>query len=182
MNKNEFNFTKWLTKKDIVNILNSVGIELLENNYNRNDELVKAISKIKTDDGKYELIVRCRFNQENTNDFNKTNPVMEFLNEKYPSIQKHLLGILSFNGLCTGGYNSVLGNDFILKFEDFFCYELFSTKNEEDEVEFGRMLTKNYQEYMTKKFGSFYKAKRNSYYKKLNKIEKQEKATAEVVE
>ncbi len=179
MNKNEFNFTKWLTKKDIVKILNSVGIELLENHHNRNGELVNPVSKIKTDDGKYEFIVRCRFNEEKLKQLKQNGVKIDFMPK---SLKIVLLAMSSLLAPFAGSYNSINGDDFLLKFEDFFCYEVFSTKNQEDEVEFGRMLTKNYQEYMIKKFGSFYKTKRNSYYKKLNKIEKQEQATAEVVE
>ena len=175
MSKNEFNFAK----QDITKILDSVGIELIENRYNRNGELIKPVSKIKTDDGKCEFIVRCRYNEEKLKEIEK-NKVSNgpLLN----SAKSMLLATSVAMSFFAGSYNSINGNDFVIKFEDFFCYEVLSTKSEQDEIEFGRMLTKNYQNYMTKKFGSFYKTKRNSYYKKLNKLEKEEQNKADVIE
>lgn len=179
MNKNEFNFAKWLTKKDIAKILDSVGLELLENSYNRNGELIKPVSKIKTDDDKCEFIVRCRYNEEKLKEIEKYKINNDSL---LKSTKSMLLATSVAMSFFAGSYNSINGNDFLLKFEDFFCYELLSTKNEEDEIKFGRMLTKNYQDYMSKKFGSFYKTKRNSYYKKLNKLEKEEQNKADEIE
>ena len=173
MSKNDFNFTKWLTKNDISKILNTVGIELIENNYDRNGKLIRPISKIKIDD-KYEYIVRCKFNEEKLAEMEKGKIKNNFVPDSIKTTLLALGSILAASSLSGSSYNSINGNDFVLKFEDFFCYEVLSTKSEEDEIKFGRMLTKNYQEYMIKKFGNFYKAKRNSYYKKLNKMEKEQ--------
>jgi predicted DNA-binding antitoxin AbrB/MazE fold protein len=139
---------------------------LVEDHYNNSGKLVKPITKIVTKDG-CEMIARCRFNEE----------TYEKIGKNTPKVNAFPASIALFSALAStgfGAFNLYSDNLFILKFEDYFCYEILSIKSEEDEIKFGRALTKNYQEYMTKKFGDFYSSKKSAYIKKLNKQAKEE--------
>ena len=145
MKKTEFSFVNWLTKKDIINILEPIGIELLEGKFDAKGKPIKSVSRMRVD-GKTEILVRCKYNEAKLEEMQKYKAKVNYLPDSLKAI---LFSSAMLFSSSAGSYNSVSRNDFLLKFEDFFCYELLSLKNEADEVEFGRTLTKNYQEYMT---------------------------------
>ena len=175
MKKEDFSFVKWLTKKDVKNILNNVGIELVEDHYNNNGKLVKSISKFKEEDGKTSVVVRCRFIENLNNSFKNDDDKINLSSKLKTDVALIAMFSTLFGASSFSKYDSMM----MLKLEDFFCYEILSIKSEEDEINFGRMLTKNYQEYMTKKFGDFYNCKKLAYIKKLNKEAKEQEQEQE---
>ena len=174
--KKDFCFTKFLTNRDIDKILDSVGIELVKNQYNRDGELLKPIIRMKDEDGKTIITVRCQFNE-------KMKEAMEYDKKDKINIPQSLKNILLLSAMVSTllGASSWSKYDdmMMLRFEDFLLYEVLSLKDEKTQIEFGRMLTNKYQHYMKEKFGKFYMYKEAAYIKKLRKEVKGQKENEE---
>ena len=146
MNKPSFSFVKWLTKKDVIKILE-------QNGYVINEDLPNPYSKFKGDDGYYYIIVKC------------TKTVLSKFDEFKNKLYSHM-----FNG-----YVPEMDNISLLEFSDFMLTEFLVTINEEETIKNTKQLTANYQKYMVEKFGKFYLNMKKAYIRKLNKeIEKEE--------
>lgn len=172
MKKERFSFVKWLTTRDIEKITEKLGYEILPQKDNPDK---KGILRGKDENG-YHLTVYCR-------DLNKS--------EENALINSFLMGMPGFRRLATSMMamaatlagasedatsiweaNTIV----LLRFDDFFLQETFSLKNEDKQIEIGKRLTKEYQNYMTKKFGRHYTDMKRAYYKQLYKQHREEEA------
>ena len=176
MKKENFSFVKWLTNRDVEKILNSMGIELLTDNYDRNGNLLKPIKKYRDKEtGKYRIIVKCQLNEDL---IDKNNELNDFV---LPSKLKNAIKDILFKSSIVfasmplmNSFSSYFDDSrLILEINDFYICELLSLKLEEEQVKFDRVLTKGYQSYMTKKFGRFYNCMKSAAIKKAIAEEKE---------
>ena len=172
--KKEFCFTKFLTNRDIEKILTSVGMELIKDQYNKNGDLLKPIIRSKDEDGKTNIIVRCRFNEETKEKMSQEND--KIIMNLSPELKKILFPMFMFSSLGNFGRYSKYSDMMMLQFEDFVLYEILSLKDDDEQIKFGRMLTSKYHDYMKEKFGKFYVYKEAAYIKKLRKEAREESA------
>ena len=153
MQNKDFCFTKWLTKKDIKQILELNNMELAE-------DCPHAIHKYHTENGETAIIVAAR-NKE-------VLPLGQMVAHTLPLIAGAFMQEYG-----QGGFNNLL-----VELDDFTMVELGCTfLTDEKALEYNRKLTKNYHKFMHTKFGDFYNTQKAKYIKELNK-EEQEKQIA----
>ena len=182
--KNNFSFVKWLTKRDVEKILNSMGIEILDDTYNREGKKIKAIRKLKEKDtGVYHIIVKCKLNEDLLNESNK-----EMSDFVLPQKLKSEIGKILFPKLAivlalfSDSMRYFDGSMMMLEINDFYISEFLSLKPEDEQIKFGRALTKGYQKYMAGKFGRFYNSMKSAAIKKAIAEEKQKQTEKEICE
>ena len=150
MKKNEFCFAKWLTNKDIENILKLNEIEL-------NKDFPSPISRFVDDDGFTTIIVKGR----------KIDSETKAANSVISKISQSMAFGMGIN-------NYDIANT-IFEIDDYTMVEFsLSLFGEEQCIEYNKKLTKNYQQYMQKKFGEFYKSRKSAYIKRLNREAKKQ--------
>lgn len=170
--KQNFSFIKYLTNRDIEKILTPLNIEIMKR---KNSDKLRIL-RGKDENGNRYITV---FAKDNNPDETK---------EMRDVVMKEMMKLPSFRGFMANIFMSSVilqsmnpgfsqfDNTVILRFEDYFLTEGLSLKTEEQKLEFDRKLTKNYQNYMTKKFGRFYNSMKSAYYKKLHKEIREEEA------
>lgn len=173
--KNNFSFVKWLTNRDVEKILNSMSIEILSDTYNRDGKKIKAIRRLKEKDtGLHHILVRCRLNEDLLNENNKDMSNFMIPQKLKSEIAKVLFpGLAMMSALFSDSMSYYDGSMMILEINDFYISEFLSLKPEEEQIKFGRTLTKGYQKYMTQKFGRFYNSMKSAAIKKAIAEERQ---------
>ena len=170
MKKEKFSFVKWLTNRDVEKILNSMGIEILKNEYNREGKKLKPITKHKDKEtGLYRALVRCQLNEDLLNENNKQMSDFFLPKKLKQELVKTLfpkMAVVMAMPFFSESMRYYDGSLMMLEINDFYISEFLSLKPEEEQIKFGRALTKGYQHYMTKKFGRFYNSMKSAAIKK----------------
>ena len=163
--KENFSFAKWLTNRDIEKLVTLFGLELMEG---KDDPTKKRIIRGKDKDG-YHIVAFCR----NVKKEDADNALKKelFKSPTFKKFTQPIANAIAMLSMATGGssWSGLFNNDVILNFDDFFVQELFSLKDEKEQIEYCRSLTKIYQTYMKQKFGTFYNGKKAAKYKSLYK-------------
>ena len=183
--KNKFvNFVDYLNKNDIKTLLGLMGYRLIEEKDNEdglikeeafNNKLKLRIARIKDEEAPEEHKIMCickRLNEEE----------MEKLKISLPrDMVKNILTLNLFltafgSGSSFSAYNEIK----FVTIENFFAYETLCFDNEVEET--FKNCTKVLDEYMTKKFGSFYQSQKKKYISKLRKEVAKEEAEKQAKE
>ena len=170
MKKENFSFVKWLTNRDIEKILEPLNIEIMEKE-DENGNLKKRITRFKDENGNRSIVVFCKNNNYDETKQAKDAIMKEMM--QIPALKKMMSNVIMISAML-GSLNpesnfSQYNDMLILKFEDYFLTESLSLKTEDEQIDFDRKLTNNYQNYMSKKFGRFYNSMKSAHYKKLHK-------------
>ena len=179
MKKEKFSFVKWLTTRDIEKITEKLGLEIM-NEPNNPDK--KRILKGKDEEG-YHITVFCK----DLKYYDKDDEYSKITRD----ISNRFMGIPEFRKLTTAALLAATvlagashsGTSFfeankmvVLKFDDYFLQEQLSMKNEDELNKYDRHLTKEYQKYMSQKFGRHYTDMKRAYYKQLYKEAREEES------
>lgn len=169
--KNKFSFVQWLTNRDVEKIVELLGYEIMPQTDNPNK---KRISRYKNEE--HHIIVFC-----------KDLISMENKKQKYSFLNKSdagrnlikNIGMVSLMlGVMDADNNYDKMNDaIILDITDFLVMESLSLKNEDEQIENARRMTKIFNNYMSKKFGRFYNGMKAAEIKKIYKEAREEKET-----
>ena len=171
MKNKKFSFVRWLTNRDIEKILAPLNIEIMKK---KNSDKLRIL-RGKDENGDRVITVFCKDNNPNEEKDLQDSIMREMM--QHPTFRGFMSKILTVTALVSSmnpeSSFSQYDNTLILRFEDYFLTESLSLKSEDKQIEFGRKLTKHYQEYMSKKFGRFYNSMKGAYYKKLYKEDRE---------
>ena len=170
----KFSFVKHLTKRDVEKIVENVGLEIDVNREDVNGNPLNPLMRGTDEDGRSYIMAFCVDNKK----IEETKKLHKYMYENSPAFREfsQKLAILSgalagFGGFSDNPYSAMNGK-VMLRFDDFTLTECFSLKPEQEELEFDRMMTGIYQNYMVEKFGRFYNNMKAGYIRTLNMEEK----------
>lgn len=160
MKKEEFSFVKWLTTRDVEKIVDKLGLELMTSP----DTGKKRISKYKdSETNNYCILAFCKHKEVENDETDSALKGISLSN----NMKKLLVTMAATSFAFGGGAYSDCFDNVILRFEDFFLYEVLSLKFGDELEEFNRNAIKVYQNYMKEKFGTHYVHMKRAKYKKL---------------
>lgn len=174
MKNKKFSFVRWLTNRDIEKILAPLNIEIMKK---KNSDKLRIL-RGKDENGDRVITVFCKDNNPNEEKDLQDSIMREMM--QHPTFRGFMSKILTVTALVSlmnpESSISQYDNTLILRFEDYFLTESLSLKSEDKQIEFGRKLTKHYQDYMSKKFGRFYNGMKSAEYKRVHKEVREEEA------
>jgi hypothetical protein len=159
----KINFTKYLTKKDVITFLDNAGYKLCDNLITKNGEVRKSYNKNKDKEtGTYSIFLICDKKEAESLKSNITLSKALF-KAMMP------LNLFSFDSLYDNfGHTLILVDDYLVSTLGN-CEHFIESSDVKDS---GKLQDK-YANYMIEKFGEFYREKYNQFVKMYNaKIEK----------
>ncbi len=159
----KINFTKYLTKKDVITFLDNAGYKLCDNLITKNGEVRKSYNKSKDKEtGTYSIFLIC--DKKEAEDLKSNITLSKAL---FKAMMP--LNLFSFNNPYDNfGHTLILVDDYLVSTLGNCDY-----LNETLGIKDNSKLQEKYAEYMVKKFGEFYRKEYNQFVKIYNaKIEK----------
>ena len=152
--KKQFSFVKYLTKKDVLELLKRCNFSLASN-------YPQSLRKHKEKDGTYTITIKATNNNKNEA-------------ENISLKNKSIVLLHAFMSMSMEDSWSVYsGKTSIFEISDFAFVDLMPMPDLFG-ADVSQMLTKKYHEFMKEKFGTFYVSKFKKYYKKIMKEQKEQ--------
>ena len=168
MKKQEFSFVKWLTIRDIQKILETMNLEITKKDDGSNK---LKITRAKDENGHRYITVFCKYRTVDETQDIKDDLLKEMAKTPaFGGMMSNIMMTSAVVGTLNQGFDFSNFDDVVmLRIDDFYIVEELSLKPEKEQNEFDKKLTRNYQDYMTKKFGRFYNSMKGAYIKKMRK-------------
>ena len=157
--KKQFSFVKYLTKKDVLELLKRCNFSLASN-------YPQSLRKHKEKDGTYTITIKATNNNKNEAKDELENIL--FKNRRDVGLMYAMMAISMGDS-----WSVFSGKTSIFEISDFAFVNLMPMPDLFGE-DVSQMLTKKYHEFMKEKFGTFYVSKFKKYYKKIMKEQKEQ--------